>query len=64
MKEANVDQTLCGNRLSYLTEQLDVFRAAGTFLKLRVLEDRQVAVCNFDGRLVINLASNNYLGLA
>jgi glycine C-acetyltransferase len=31
--------------------------------KLRVLEGEQKAVCTFDGREVINLASNNYLGL-
>jgi glycine C-acetyltransferase len=28
-----------------------------------VLEDEQAPVCHFDGREVINLASNNYLGL-
>jgi glycine C-acetyltransferase len=28
-----------------------------------VLDDEQAAVCHFDGRKVINLASNNYLGL-
>jgi glycine C-acetyltransferase len=28
-----------------------------------VLEDEQAAVCTFDGKKVINLASNNYLGL-
>ena len=32
--------------------------------KLRVLEGEQKPVCMFDGREVINLASNNYLGLA
>jgi glycine C-acetyltransferase len=31
--------------------------------KLRVLEGEQKAVCTFDGKEVINLASNNYLGL-
>jgi glycine C-acetyltransferase len=30
---------------------------------LRVLEDEQAPVCTFDGKKVINLASNNYLGL-
>ena len=52
------------NRLAHLTEQLNSFRAAGTFFKLRVLEDQQAAVCTYDGKRVINLASNNYLGLA
>jgi glycine C-acetyltransferase len=52
------------NRLAHLTGQLNSFRAAGTFFKLRVLEDQQAAVCTYDDRRVINLASNNYLGLA
>ena len=51
------------NPLSYLTEQLDDLKAKGTHFRLRVLEDEQAPVCTFDGRKVINLASNNYLGL-
>ena len=50
--------------LSYLGEQLDQLKEKGTFFKLRVLEDEQEPVCTFDGKKVINLASNNYLGLA
>ena len=49
--------------LSYLGKQLDDLKAKGTYFKLRVLEDEQAPVCHFDGREVINLASNNYLGL-
>src|SRR6266496_4046142 len=51
------------NPLSYLTEQLNELKAKGTHFKLRVLEDEQAPVCTFDGKKVINLASNNYLGL-
>jgi glycine C-acetyltransferase len=51
------------NPLSYLTDQLDELMAKGTHFKLRVLEDEQAPVCTFDGKKVINLASNNYLGL-
>src|SRR5437870_13741976 len=51
------------NPLSYLTEQLDDLKAKGTHFRLRVLQDEQAPVCTFDGRKVINLASNNYLGL-
>src|SRR5579864_1145649 len=51
------------NPLSYLTQQLDELKAKGTHFKLRVLEDEQAPVCTFDGKKVINLASNNYLGL-
>jgi len=49
--------------LSYLTDQLNELKAKGTHFKLRVLEDEQAPVCTFDGKKVINLASNNYLGL-
>jgi len=49
--------------LSFLTDQLNELKAKGTHFKLRVLEDEQRPVCTFDGKKVINLASNNYLGL-
>src|ERR1700755_2065439 len=51
------------NPLQYVTDQLNELRAKGVAPKLRVLEGEQRAVCVFDGREVINLASNNYLGL-
>src|SRR2546427_8912162 len=50
--------------LDYLKQQLAELQAAGTALHPRVLEDEQKARTRFDGRDVINLASNNYLGLA
>jgi glycine C-acetyltransferase len=50
-------------QLAHLTAALDDLRARGTHFRLRVLDDRQAAVCHYDGRQVINLASNNYLGL-
>ncbi len=52
------------NPLSYLTDQLDAFRSAGTYQRLRRLESPCEPISKFDGREVINLASNNYLGLA
>ena len=51
------------NPLSYLTDQINELKAKGTHFNLRVLDDEQAAVCTFDGKKVINLASNNYLGL-
>src|SRR5258706_98052 len=50
------------NPLSFLTDQLDELKAKGTHFKLRVLDDEQAPVCTFDGKRVINVASNNYLG--
>src|SRR5579871_3698537 len=49
--------------LSFLTDQLNDLKQKGTYFKLRVLDDEQAPVCTFDGKRVINLASNNYLGL-
>jgi glycine C-acetyltransferase len=51
------------NPLSYLTDEMNELKAKGTHFKLRVLDDEQAPVCTFDGKKVINLASNNYLGL-
>jgi glycine C-acetyltransferase len=50
--------------LDYLKQELDQLVQAGTDLHPRVLELEQEARTRFDGRDVINLASNNYLGLA
>jgi glycine C-acetyltransferase len=50
--------------LAYLSEQLASWRSAGTFQRLRLLESACEPVSQVDGREVINLASNNYLGLA
>src|SRR5271169_314754 len=52
------------NPLGYLTEQLEAWRKAGSYQRLRVLESPCEPIARFDGREVINLASNNYLGLA
>jgi glycine C-acetyltransferase len=57
-------ETATRPQLAYLTAALDELRAKGTYFKLRVLDDQQAPVCHYDGREVINLASNNYLGLA
>jgi len=51
------------NPLSYLTDQINELKAKGTHFNLRVLDDEQAPECTFDGKKVINLASNNYLGL-
>ena len=51
------------NPLQYVSETLQDLRTKGVAPKLRVLEGEQKPVCLFDGREVVNLASNNYLGL-
>ncbi len=50
--------------LSFLSTQLGSIRASGGAHRLRVLESACEPVSRVDGREVINLASNNYLGLA
>jgi glycine C-acetyltransferase len=55
--------TATSNPLSYLHDQLAELDAKGLHFRLRVLEGEQKPVADFDGKEVINLASNNYLGL-
>ena len=50
--------------LQYLTLELENLAAAGLRRPLRVLEDEQRARATFDHQAVVNLSSNNYLGLA
>ena len=57
-------ETAARPQLAHLTAALDELRAKGTHFNLRVLDDQQAPVCHYDGKQVINLASNNYLGLA
>jgi glycine C-acetyltransferase len=49
--------------LAYVGEQLEAWKRAGTYQRLRILESESAAEARFDGKDVINLASNNYLGL-
>ena len=49
--------------LAYLGEELDTLKAQNLYRKLRILDDEQKAHTTFDGRSVVNLSSNNYLGL-
>jgi glycine C-acetyltransferase len=50
-------------QLQYLTDELNKMREQKVYQKLRILETEQLPVSRFDGREVINLSSNNYLGL-
>jgi len=49
--------------LAYLGEQIEEWKRAGTYQRLRILQGPSAAESRFDGKEVINLASNNYLGL-
>lgn len=50
--------------LAYLDDELNDLRERGLFRWPRVLEGPQEPVARYDGHEVINLCSNNYLGLA
>lgn len=50
-------------QLAYLHEALEEMKAKNLLFKLRVLDGEQKPVAVFDGQEVINLSSNNYLGL-
>ncbi len=53
-----------GNPLGYLDSELNELRERGLFRWPRLLEGAQEPLARYDGHEVINLASNNYLGLA
>jgi glycine C-acetyltransferase len=49
--------------LSFLTTELDSLKSQGLYRHLRILEGEQKATATIDHRQVVNLSSNNYLGL-
>lgn len=51
------------NGMEWIDAELDALRSKGLFRHLRDLESPQGARAVFDGKEVINLSSNNYLGL-
>ena len=52
-----------GNPLAYLHDQIEQWKSEGAYQRLRVLETANQPESRLDGKDVINLASNNYLGL-
>jgi len=49
--------------LDYLATALQTLREEGSYRSLRILDGEQKALTSIDHRLVVNLSSNNYLGL-
>ena len=49
--------------LAYLGEELDSLKKQNLYRRLRILDGEQKAHTTFDHRSVVNLSSNNYLGL-
>lgn len=52
------------DRLAFIDEELSRLRREGLFNEVRVIGGAQGAWIEVDGRRVLNLCSNNYLGLA
>ena len=50
--------------LAFLDDEIAELRERGLFRWPRELQGEQAPVCVYDGRRVVNLCSNNYLGLA
>ena len=51
------------NPLSFLATELDTLKQQGLYRKLRILEGEPAAHTTYDHKSVVNLSSNNYLGL-
>jgi glycine C-acetyltransferase len=49
--------------LRYLSNELDSLKQEGLYRQLRILDGEQAARASVDHRSVVNLSSNNYLGL-
>lgn len=50
--------------MAYLQEKIDGLKADGLYKSFKVVEGPNEAECVIDGKKVINLSSNNYLGFA
>src|SRR4051794_21655479 len=61
---SRLTDTMRGDPLGYLATELETLKREGLYRKLRVLGSEQAADAVVDGRQVVNLSSNNYLGLA
>ncbi len=53
-----------GNRLEWITQEIDALKSAGLYNNIRTLNSPQGAWLVVDGKKVLNFCSNNYLGLA
>ncbi|MDO8140238.1 MAG: hypothetical protein Q6358_01950 [Candidatus Brocadiales bacterium] len=52
------------DKLDFITEELGKLRDTGLLINIRTIEGPQGAWITVDGKKVLNLCSNNYLGFA
>ncbi len=62
-EESNLKKNIM-DKLDFITEELDKLKEAGLIINVRTIEGPQGAWIKVDGKDVLNLCSNNYLGLA
>jgi glycine C-acetyltransferase len=55
--------TVTRTQVHYLHEALEELKSQHRYFRLHILEGEQKPIAAFDGKEVINLSSNNYLGL-
>lgn len=55
---------MTGSKLNWIAEEVDALKENGLFINLRTIESPPNAWMVVDGREVLNLCTNNYLGLA
>ena len=53
-----------GNKFDFITDELQQLRDSGLYNQIRTIESAQGAWLVIEGKRVLNLCSNNYLGLA
>ena len=51
-------------KLTWIDEDVDALKESGLYINLRVIDSPPGAWMNVDGKRVLNLCTNNYLGLA
>src|SRR3989304_5632567 len=60
----NYSSLIYMNKLDFITEELGKLKDAGLLINIRTIEGPQGAWITVDGKKVLNLCSNNYLGFA
>ncbi len=63
MSAATPSSQTAANPLQFLDDALQEMKRDGLYRRLRILDGEQKPHARFDGREVVNLSSNNYLGL-
>lgn len=63
LKEGFESMASNSNKMSFVTEELKRLKNEGLYVNIRVIESPQGPWVQIEGRRVLNLCSNNYLGL-